>query len=375
MTPNELAAAGRALYGERWQTSLAVDLQIADRTMRRWLSTVTPIPQGVGRELREVLIRRVQELGEIIGYALNSSDRSILHYPTQAVFRYDDFGNVTVVYSGTVRSDEMLRLIEGAKEVVRSKQAHDKEMAVRFVYSSAWWLTHVHKPVRAPKHADRLHMSQHGWAISFGANTFLVGKAIERCTNFLNQCRDEAATGKVVLRSDIESKLKKIISGCVANSSGAEYGGYYPIRNDMLEFGAQSIGVDDGAAFMMVEANLRWDGDALATPRPPHPIIPEKLTIYQLPFSATFLTKIEGLEFSVRTANCLQNEGIVHIGELVQRGEAEMLRTPNFGRKSLNEIKEVLAQMNLHLGMEVPGWPPENIDQLAEAYAARSTAA
>ena len=48
--------------------------------------------------------------------------------------------------------------------------------------------------------------------------------------------------------------------------------------------------------------------------------------------------------------------------------EAEMLRTPNFGRKSLNEIKEVLAQMGLHLGMEVPGWPPDNIDELAKRF-------
>jgi hypothetical protein len=56
----------------------------------------------------------------------------------------------------------------------------------------------------------------------------------------------------------------------------------------------------------------------------------------------------------VRSANCLKNDNIVYIGDLVQKSEAEMLRTPNFGRKSLNEIKEVLAQMGLHLGMEVP---------------------
>ena len=59
---------------------------------------------------------------------------------------------------------------------------------------------------------------------------------------------------------------------------------------------------------------------------------------------------------------------IVYIGDLIQKSEAEMLRTPNFGRKSLNEIKEVLAQMGLHLGMDVPGWPPENIDDLAKRF-------
>jgi len=78
--------------------------------------------------------------------------------------------------------------------------------------------------------------------------------------------------------------------------------------------------------------------------------------------------KVDELELSVRSANCLKNDNIVYIGDLVQKTEAEMLRTPNFGRKSLNEIKEVLAQMGLHLGMEVPGWPPDNIDELAKRF-------
>jgi DNA-directed RNA polymerase subunit alpha len=80
------------------------------------------------------------------------------------------------------------------------------------------------------------------------------------------------------------------------------------------------------------------------------------------------LRKVDELELSVRSANCLKNDNIVYIGDLIQKSEAEMLRTPNFGRKSLNEIKEVLAQMGLHLGMEVPGWPPENIDELAKRF-------
>jgi DNA-directed RNA polymerase subunit alpha len=78
------------------------------------------------------------------------------------------------------------------------------------------------------------------------------------------------------------------------------------------------------------------------------------------------LRKVDELELSVRSANCLKNDNIIYIGDLVQKTEAEMLRTPNFGRKSLNEIKEVLAQMGLHLGMEVTEWPPENIDDLAK---------
>ncbi len=71
------------------------------------------------------------------------------------------------------------------------------------------------------------------------------------------------------------------------------------------------------------------------------------------------------LELSVRSMNCLKNDNIIYIGDLVQKTESEMLRTPNFGRKSLNEIKEVLGVMSLYLGMEVPNWPPENIEELA----------
>ncbi len=87
-----------------------------------------------------------------------------------------------------------------------------------------------------------------------------------------------------------------------------------------------------------------------------------------LGFNPVLLKKVDELELSVRSANCLRNDNIVYIGDLIQKSEAEMLRTPNFGRKSLNEIKEVLASMGLHLGMEVPSWPPENIEDLAKKY-------
>jgi len=88
----------------------------------------------------------------------------------------------------------------------------------------------------------------------------------------------------------------------------------------------------------------------------------------ELPFNPALLKKVDELELSVRSANCLKNDNIIYIGDLIQKTESEMLRTPNFGRKSLNEIKEVLAGMGLHLGMDVPNWPPENIDDLAKKF-------
>ena len=92
----------------------------------------------------------------------------------------------------------------------------------------------------------------------------------------------------------------------------------------------------------------------------------EKDEADELPFNRNLLRKVEELELSVRSANCLKNDNIIYIGDLVQKSESDMLRTPNFGRKSLNEIKEVLTNMEIHLGMQVEGWPPENIEELAK---------
>jgi DNA-directed RNA polymerase subunit alpha len=87
-----------------------------------------------------------------------------------------------------------------------------------------------------------------------------------------------------------------------------------------------------------------------------------------LPFDPKLLKHVDELELSVRANNCLKNDKINWLGELVQKTESDMLKTPNFGRKSLNEIKVQLEAMGLGLGMEVPGWPPENIAELAKKY-------
>ena len=92
----------------------------------------------------------------------------------------------------------------------------------------------------------------------------------------------------------------------------------------------------------------------------------EEVVEQPLPFNANLLRRVEDLELSVRSANCLKNDNIVYVGDLVQKTENEMLRTPNFGRKSLTEIKAMLANMGLYLGMQIPGWPVENIEELAK---------
>jgi DNA-directed RNA polymerase subunit alpha len=88
----------------------------------------------------------------------------------------------------------------------------------------------------------------------------------------------------------------------------------------------------------------------------------------ELPFDKNLLKKVDELELSVRSQNCLRNDNIVYIGDLVIKSESEMLKTPNFGRKSLNEIKEVLASLGLKFGIEVSEWPPKDVEELSKKY-------
>ncbi len=89
----------------------------------------------------------------------------------------------------------------------------------------------------------------------------------------------------------------------------------------------------------------------------PEPV-EEEIRTSEPPVNENLNRRVEELELSVRSANCLQNANIRYIGELVSRTEGEMLRTKNFGRKSLNEIKEILTEMGLSLGMKIDGWTP-----------------
>ena len=80
--------------------------------------------------------------------------------------------------------------------------------------------------------------------------------------------------------------------------------------------------------------------------------------VFQEPdIDPALLRPVDDLELTVRSANCLKAESIYYIGDLIQRSETELLKTPNLGRKSLNEIKDVLATRGLSLGMNVDSWP------------------
>ncbi|WP_455478245.1 DNA-directed RNA polymerase subunit alpha [Bartonella sp. B10] len=174
-------------------------------------------------------------------------------------------------------------------------------------------------------------------------------------------CIDDAPIGLIPVDS-LYSPIRKV-SYKVENTREGQVLDY-----DKLTLTIETNGAVNGEDAVAFAARILQDQLSLFVnfEEPQKEIIEESVS--ELAFNPALLKKVDELELSVRSANCLKNDNIVYIGDLIQKTESEMLRTPNFGRKSLNEIKEVLACMGLHLGMEVPAWPPENIDDLAKRY-------
>ena len=172
--------------------------------------------------------------------------------------------------------------------------------------------------------------------------------------------RDEEAPIGVIPVDAVYSPVKKVAYR-VENSRSGQYLDYDKLTLELETNG--TVTPDDAVAYA---ARILQDQLQLFI-NFEEPVVEEvKVESDEPELNRHLLRKVDELELSVRSANCLKNDNIVYIGDLIQKTEAEMLRTPNFGRKSLNEIKEVLTQMGLHLGMEVPDWPPENIEDMAK---------
>ena len=95
-------------------------------------------------------------------------------------------------------------------------------------------------------------------------------------------------------------------------------------------------------------------------------VLSDEISVLKAPVDLALFRHIEELQLSMGTENCLRNSSIVYLGDLVQQTDGALLRSSNFGRKSLNEIKGVLEGLGLHLGTELPGWPPENIESIVK---------
>jgi Bacterial RNA polymerase, alpha chain C terminal domain len=102
------------------------------------------------------------------------------------------------------------------------------------------------------------------------------------------------------------------------------------------------------------------------TPQVIEPGVPCVPILAGIAIDPSLLARVDELDLSTRAQNCLKNDNVVHIGDLVTKDEWHLRRMPNFGRKSLKEINELLALMNLRLGLDIPGWPPAHIGEDAE---------
>jgi Bacterial RNA polymerase, alpha chain C terminal domain len=199
--------------------------------------------------------------------------------------------------------------------------------------------------------------SSHCRYYEFGRYRAIAVSQSDAITEDTPQAREKVAFNNVFLRKVDRLELSVRSASCLKNDNIISIGDLVQkTEAEMLRtpnFGRKSLNeIKEVLAQMGLRLGLEIAGWPLALAKS---------------FQAVFFKKVDELEFSVRTANCLKNDNVIFVGDLVQKTEAEMLRTPNFGRKSLNEIKELLAQMGLRLGVEIPGWPPENIEELADA--------
>ncbi len=135
---------------------------------------------------------------------------------------------------------------------LKREETIPESLARDFVRASAWWLSHPSGAVRAPRHALNVYNNAvHGWTVDFGANKFLVGKAIERCKIEINNYIEKIINGEHINIDVLKETLKGHISGSVAHMNNDEYSGFYPITGSDLKFGSQSIDVNDGVKFLL----------------------------------------------------------------------------------------------------------------------------
>ncbi len=165
---------------------------------------------------------------------------------------------------------------------------------------------------------------------------------------------DEQTIGTIPIDA-IFTPIKKVTS-IVSQARVGQQTDYDKLTMEIFTDG--SVKPQDALAFaakilkQQMQVFINFDEDAV---EPEPEALEEKQAA---PMNENLYRSVEDLELSVRSANCLRNANIRHIGELVQRSEAEMLKTKNFGRKSLNEIKQLLSEMDLSLGMKLENWEP-----------------
>ena len=146
MTPEKLATIGTALYGERWQTPLANDLQVADRTMRRWLAGESPIPGNIATELLALFERRKRTLNALTDYSTSALEHTVMNIRTNTVFRYDEAGRLTLQHPGFAESNEIPAITAGAQEALRLELQRDPRVKAYWVDKASGRMTATPAP-------------------------------------------------------------------------------------------------------------------------------------------------------------------------------------------------------------------------------------
>lgn len=137
------------------------------------------------------------------------------------------------------------------KTEILEKNGVSLTIAQFFIEKCAMWDHPTGRWVHAPKHARRIVNGRYGWEVEFGANKFLVGRAIQKCTIFIRDLINKVELGEVIYRDDISSRLNLIISGSVSNYEGEIFDGYYSIELGLLRFGTQGIDVGEFKSYII----------------------------------------------------------------------------------------------------------------------------
>ena len=173
MNPDELAAYGRSLFGERWQSALATDLGVADRTMRRWLSGETSIADSVASEIRPLLLKRLGQMGGVIGFSINTNDQTMLHHHTGAWFRYDDAGALTLLNANLLEQDTIPLIRFGAEEALRQQRERNPRTEHAWVDSMGRGQSNMEIEVEyrgCVMNYPRIRRDTSGWVINLSSN-------------------------------------------------------------------------------------------------------------------------------------------------------------------------------------------------------------
>ncbi len=151
MTLDELSEIGKALYGPNWQSALARDLDVSDRTVRRWVALVSPIPQDLGGRLDALLEARAEQ---IRGLTLKLDEGRLFHLDTHAVFEFDAHARISIVAEGEASSGQLAALVKIAGVVARRNLRIAERLS--YAWAPAGGVAETSKPFQSHDPAERL---------------------------------------------------------------------------------------------------------------------------------------------------------------------------------------------------------------------------